>query len=157
MKTFTLIALTSVLMVSCAPQEPDTAALRTIIEEYNSKLTQSMLAGDMTATLSYYADDAVSMPSSAPMQKGKEAIRSYSEQMAGSGMKFTAVKFTTSEIGGSGNLAYEIGTYEMSIEIGPAKIDDNGKYLTMWKKQSDGSWKIYSEIWNSSVPVPHEG
>jgi ketosteroid isomerase-like protein len=41
------------------------------------------------------------------------------------------------------------------MEIGPTKIDDNGKYMTLWKKQADGSWKVFSEIWNSSVEAPH--
>jgi len=26
---------------------------------------------------------------------------------------------------------------------------DKGKYLTVWKKQADGSWKIYRDINNS--------
>ena len=151
-----LFALLIVLvLVSCAPQEPDKVALKGVIDGYNSLLTESLLAGNMTATMSYYADDAVSMPASGPMLKGKEAIQKHSDEMGKSGMKFTAVKFTTSDIGGSGNLAYEIGTYEMSIEMGPTKINDNGKYLTMWKKQGDGSWKVFSEIWNSSVEAPH--
>ncbi|MEX2117518.1 MAG: DUF4440 domain-containing protein [Bacteroidota bacterium] len=151
-----LFALLIVLaLISCAPQELDTAALKGVIDEYNSLLTKSMLEGNMSATISYYADDAVSMPSSGPMLKGKEAIQNYSDEMGKSGVKFTAVKFTSSEVGGSGNLAYEIGTYEMSMEIGPAKVDDNGKYMTLWKKQADGSWKVFSEIWNSSVEAPH--
>jgi ketosteroid isomerase-like protein len=142
-------------LASCAPQKPDMVALKGVIDEYNSLVTKSMLEGNVSATMSYYADDAVSMPASGPMLKGKEAIQKNSDEMMKSGMKFTAVKFTSSEVGGSGTLAYEIGTYDMSMEIGPTKIDDNGKYMTLWKKQADGSWKVFSEIWNSSVEAPH--
>jgi ketosteroid isomerase-like protein len=28
-------------------------------------------------------------------------------------------------------------------------INDNGKYMTVWEKQSDGSWKVKAETWNS--------
>lgn len=141
----------SFLLISCAPQALDTAAVTKVIEEYNSMLAENMLKGDMSATMSYYTEDAVSMPSNGPMMKGKEVIQEYSDEMARSGVKFTAVKFTTTEISGTATLAYEIGTYDMSMEIGPAKVDDKGKYLTLWKKQTDGSWKVYAEIWNSDL------
>ncbi len=154
-KSLSVLFIISFVLVSCAPQEPDQAALKTLIDEYNAAVIEGMMSGNMDKSMPYYADDAVSMPSSAPMLKGKEAIKNYSDEMVKSGMKFTSVKFTTSEIGGSGNLAYEIGTYEMSLELGPTKIEDNGKYMTLWKKQADGSWKVYAETWNSSVPMAH--
>ena len=149
-KSLCALFVVGLMLVSCAPQEPDKAALKTLIDEYNAAVIEGMMSGNMDKSMPYYADDAVSMPSSAPMLKGKEAIKNYSDEMSKSGMKFT-----TSEIGGSGNLAYEIGTYEMSIDLGPMDIDDNGKYLTLWKKQADGSWKVYAETWNSSVPTEH--
>lgn len=149
-----IMLVAGLMLVSCAPQTLDKAALTKVIDEYNSMVAENMLAGDVSTTMSYYTDDAVSMPSGDPMLKGKEAIKNYSDEMAKSGVKITAVKFTPTEIDGSASLAYEIGTYEMSMEIGPAKVNDNGKYLTLWKKQADGSWKVYGEIWNSSVAPP---
>ena len=32
-------------------------------------------------------------------------------------------------------------------------IDTYGKYVTIWKKQQDGSWKIALDIWNSEDPM----
>jgi len=144
----------SLLLVSCAPQEPDMAAFRNLVEEYNAVVADGMLSGNNEKVWPYYGDDAIQMPSNSPVLNGKDAIMNYSDEMAKSGMKFTSVKFDIAEVGGSGMIAYEIGTYEMSLELGPTKIDDNGKYMTLWKKQADGSWKLYAEIWNSSVPMP---
>lgn len=31
-------------------------------------------------------------------------------------------------------------------------MDDTGKYLTVWKKQPDGNWKIVRDIFNSDKP-----
>lgn len=149
----TVLFAAGLFLVSCAPQALDTAAVTKVIDEYNAMLAENMLKGDMSATMSYYMEDAVSMPSNGPMLKGKEAIQSYSDEMAKSGVKFTAVKFTATEISGTATLAYEIGTYDMSMVIGPAKVNEVGKYLTIWKKQSDGSWKVYAEIWNSDAPM----
>jgi hypothetical protein len=29
---------------------------------------------------------------------------------------------------------------------------DKGKYLTVWKKQADGSWKVLFDMFNSDLP-----
>jgi hypothetical protein len=34
------------------------------------------------------------------------------------------------------------------------RIVDNGKYMTVWKKDLDGSWKIAADMFNTSLPLP---
>jgi len=29
---------------------------------------------------------------------------------------------------------------------------EKGKYLTVWKKQADGSWKVIEDMFNSDLP-----
>jgi len=31
-------------------------------------------------------------------------------------------------------------------------VETFGKYVTIWKKQEDGNWKIAVDIWNSEDP-----
>jgi ketosteroid isomerase-like protein len=31
------------------------------------------------------------------------------------------------------------------------EMKDHGKYLNVWQKQSDGSWKLRADTWNSDV------
>ena len=52
-----------------------------------------------------------------------------------------------------GGLAYEIGTYEVSLPLPGMKMPmaDNCKYLTIWEMGKDGSLKIKIEIWNTDV------
>jgi ketosteroid isomerase-like protein len=40
----------------------------------------------------------------------------------------------------------------MKPTAGPV-MKDTGKYLTVWKHQADGSWKIIRDIDNSDLPV----
>jgi ketosteroid isomerase-like protein len=52
----------------------------------------------------------------------------------------------------------EVGAYKMNFTMtgmeGP--MYDNGKYLTIWEKQKDGSLKIKYETWNTDMnPVEH--
>jgi ketosteroid isomerase-like protein len=54
----------------------------------------------------------------------------------------------------AGDLAIETGSFQMAMKptAGPV-MKDTGKYLTMWKHQADGSWKIIRDIDNSDLPV----
>jgi ketosteroid isomerase-like protein len=31
---------------------------------------------------------------------------------------------------------------------------DSGKFIEVWRRQGDGSWKIADDIFNSSLPAP---
>jgi ketosteroid isomerase-like protein len=33
-------------------------------------------------------------------------------------------------------------------------VNDRGKYVEVWEKQSDGKWKCGSDIWNSDMAAP---
>jgi ketosteroid isomerase-like protein len=33
-------------------------------------------------------------------------------------------------------------------------VEDRGKYLEIWKRQADGSWKVALDIFNSDLPLP---
>jgi ketosteroid isomerase-like protein len=54
----------------------------------------------------------------------------------------------------SGELGYTSGTYQMTFNDPSGKpISDTGKYVTVWKKQSDGGWKVLLDSFNSDLPV----
>jgi ketosteroid isomerase-like protein len=57
---------------------------------------------------------------------------------------------------GSGDLAYLRGTYSMTFSIPgvPTPIEEQGKFRQIYRKQSDGSWKMTREIYNSDLPLP---
>ena len=52
-------------------------------------------------------------------------------------------------------MAYELGTYAMTFEVpgGQSPVSDTGKYLAIWKKQADNSWKFHIDSWSSSQPA----
>jgi hypothetical protein len=33
-------------------------------------------------------------------------------------------------------------------------MNDTGKFVEVWKKQSDGKWKCTVDIFNSDLPLP---
>ena len=33
-------------------------------------------------------------------------------------------------------------------------VTDQGKYITLWNQQADGSWKMAAETWSTDKPMP---
>jgi ketosteroid isomerase-like protein len=53
-----------------------------------------------------------------------------------------------------GDMAYSYGAYELTSNNARGKpVTDHGKYVEIWKKQSDGSWKCIVDTWNSDLPA----
>ena len=100
----------------------DNADLTKVFEEINNKLEEMMLTDDVDGMMKLYTDDAVSMPSYQPMIKGTKALKKSAEEFHNNpnAPKFISFELTTKEVFNSGDLAVEIGTYtlEMEIEMG---------------------------------------
>ncbi|MEP0821531.1 MAG: DUF4440 domain-containing protein [Ignavibacterium sp.] len=153
MRTFIVVAAIGFMAWSCAPQT-DLQGLKNRIADYNRIAAESMISGDPEKALAYYDDDAISLPSNAPMLRGKDAIGKWMKDMSAMGVRFSKVEFSDVQIDASGSLGYEVGTYEMVMEIGGMTMPDKGKYLCVWKHQQDGSWKLLVETWNTDMPMP---
>jgi ketosteroid isomerase-like protein len=94
----------------------------------------------------YYADEAtVLMPNMEPV-KGREAIMT----LLG-GYSDIKMEFRINDISGNGNIAYVFGYYTM--KDGSDNIMDQGKYIEVWKKGSDGKWLTIYDISNSNLPL----
>src|ERR1035441_2833909 len=93
---------------------------------------------------SYFADDASFMMPNEPILHGaSNAKAAVGPMMQDQNFAFS---FQDDKVEVSGDLAYTQGTYSMTMtdqEGIPAT--DKGKYLTVWKKQADGSWKVIED------------
>ncbi len=154
MKTFFAAAFSFcfVLISAHLYAQEDMSKLKEKIEAMNDTYSKAEIAGDDETILSFYAEDAISLPSYSPIIKGKEAIKESMLQSKGA-YKITEFKMTTLDVFGSGDLVYEIGNYNMAMTMpGMEKpVTDTGKYLTVYQKQADGSLKIKAETWNTDL------
>jgi ketosteroid isomerase-like protein len=150
------VVLLGIVVLACATcqqkaglSEQDRAAIRKVTDE-----AVKMAIGpnaDMGAYVNlYYTEDARVMVPGAPLLEGREAIRTAFGAMG----TIQDEKINTVSLEGRGDLACEQGTYINTI-IPPgtqAAVTDKGKYLTVWKKQADGTWKAAYDTWNSDLP-----
>ena len=131
----------------------DAAAVRQAIDAINTKFAAAAVAGDTVALSAFYADDAIAMPANTPAQHGRAEIsKGFAAMLVA--MKPTTMKFQTQDLIVSGDYAIETGSYDVSSKpLQAAKpVHDVGKYLVVWKKQTDGSYKLLRDIGNSDLP-----
>ena len=143
--------------LACQPQAPpDTrAADESAVRDLDAQWSKAAAAKDAEGAASYYAEDAAVLPANAPIATGKEAIRGFWKSMVASPGFAVGWKTTKAEVARSGDLAYLIGTYELTVnDAGGKPVNDRGKYVEVWKKQADGKWKVVADIFNSDLPLP---
>ena len=132
---------------------PDIAAVRQAIDSADARFDAAALKGDTAALAGFYADDAIFMGSNMPASRGHAAIaKGFAGMM--SAMKLTAFKLQTQDLIVTGEYAIETGTYDITSQAPKATkpMHDVGKYLVVWKKQPDGTYKIIRDIANSDQP-----
>jgi uncharacterized protein (TIGR02246 family) len=131
----------------------DVAAVRQEIESANARGIDAFNKGDVEGFAANYAADAVVMMPNEPAFRGGEAIRAGMKRFLEAGT-VSGFNFRTEDVQVGGDLAVETGTFEWTFTPkGGKPAADKGKYLTVWRKQADGSWKIVRDINNSDLPV----
>ena len=139
---------------TAAPPVVDVAAVRQAIEQANAKFVEAITRGDSTGIVANYADDAVLMFPGEPAWRGRGEIGANGAKLIQSA-KFSDMKTNTASVDVAGDYAIETGSFEWTVTAkGGKPMHDKGKYVTVWKKQADGSWKIYRDINNSDGPAP---
>lgn len=148
-----IIVLVLIIQVSVVNAQGN-MVLKSEIENINNRMETAVENQNLSEIMEFYSEDAISMPSYQPMLKGKEAIRQHSEKEMQSGYKMTNIDLTTTEVFESGDMIFEIGTYDVTMTPpdNTQSITDNGKYLTVWQRQN-GELKIKTEMWNTNTSM----
>ena len=134
-------------------KEVDLEADRKILSEIHSKMLVDQNT-DVDEEMSYIAEDAILIPPNGPLIEGKEAIEAIVKDMTktewdlgkpGRGAR-------TLEISASGDLAYDIGKYDIVNKTPEGDVREKGYFVTLYKK-IEGQWKFMGQIWNHIEPT----
>jgi uncharacterized protein (TIGR02246 family) len=129
----------------------DVASVQRAIDSAEARFNVALMKGDVATIASLYADDAVIL---AP---GMKAARGPAERMAMhkamlAGVSYPAVALQSEDLIVTGDYAIETGSYRMTIQPAKGKaMEDVGKFVSVWKKQADGSWKMIRDIANTDL------
>jgi ketosteroid isomerase-like protein len=151
-----IVVMLSLLVFSCAPKPApfNAAEVRKGIEIMVAKFGEDLVKGDAAAASMVYAEDATVCPPNSPPLKGRKAFQDWFGGQLQSGLKVMDAKLVVESVDGDGTVAYETGRFTEQFEIAGKAIADTGKYLAVWRKLADGSWKVQAEAWNTNMPPP---
>lgn len=142
-----------VLLVAGAAQASDKKSVDGLLAA-DAGWMKVFSAKDMARSVAYLEEDGSMLGSNAPIATGREAItKMFSGFFALPNLDITW-QADKADVARSGELGYTSGTYRMTFSDPSGKtVSDKGKYVTVWKKQKDGSWKVALDIFNTDLPV----
>ncbi len=110
-------------------------------------------AKDLAKSVAFCDEQASMLAPNAPIATGKDAIaKLIAEDFVHDDIEWHANKVGVSR---SGDLGYTSGTTGMSFKDASGKtVVYKGKYLTVWRKQVNGEWKVLYDMFNSDMPQP---
>lgn len=135
----------------------DPAADRQAIAAVSAQFQAAENAGNVEQMVPLFADDLVILSPNAPELSGADriaaAMRAFHEAFT------VQVEYTSQEIVAFGDWGFDRGTehFTLTPKSGGAPFSVNGKYLWLYRRQPDGSWKQSRVMWNSSDPPPKGG
>lgn len=155
----TLLSFTSVLLLALAgcnsaPPAPvvDIAAEEAKLHELEGGWVKAWAAKDLDKIVANYTADATVMAPGFPAMSGTAAIKDGLKGMLADSKLQLSFSSAKVEVAKGGDVAYTRGTYQMTMSDSKTKkpVTDKGSYVTIYKKQADGSWKASEDINTSS-------
>ena len=124
------------------------------ILSYRQAFMKAALACDVDGLVSLAADDIVSMSPNDSTVYGKAEYRAWWEEYF-QYFQFDAFNEPERSVVVDGDYATEYSAFMVRIAqtSGARPMRDDGRSLTIWKRQPDGSWKIWQTMWNSIGPI----
>ena len=130
-------------------EDGDIAAIKEMLNQH----VVCMGEGDLDSWMSLWTDGGIQMLPYAPLRIGKKQIRR-GMKPAFDGMTLDLVINSIEDVKVSGDLGLTICTYtlKMTPKAGGNTVNaiPDGKALTLYERQPDGSWKIAYDCSNPS-------
>lgn len=141
------IAACLLIIVSCNEDKTDPKADLENLMQTSREWSRLAIARNVDSTLSYWNDDALVISANQPILKGKQAIR----QMVEGGFQNPSFQISwepeSGEISKDGNMGYLIENSRITVNDSTGKpFTEHYKSITIWKKQTNGSWKNVVDV-----------
>ena len=149
-----LAGATALLATGCAPEAIDLEAERSALREAAEAYHAAAAAKNVDRVVALYDESALMVPPNADFVEGLEGVGSYRFgfiETEGVELSFSIVRAEVSE---SADMGWTISLGDITINRpeGPPGKDLVRDFHT-WRKQSDGSWKVVVDMWNSGLPT----
>jgi uncharacterized protein (TIGR02246 family) len=140
---------------SPAPPPDTRAADVQAIKDLEANWVKDAASKDAGKWANYFTDDGAGLYPGAPTVTGKAALKTAMSSYVSDpnfALSFQSDKTVASK---GGDMVFSQGTYTMTMTDPKTKkpMTDKGKFLTVYTKQADGSWKAVADTFNSDSPM----
>lgn len=129
----------------------DSEAIAGIIRALEKQWVAAVAARDATAVANLYTADGLFMAPHAPAAQGRDAVAKAWGGLFG--LKNLSLTFapTRIDVASRGDMVADIGAYQLSFDSDQGRVEDNGKYMAVWRNVN-GVWLIAADIFNTNLP-----
>jgi uncharacterized protein (TIGR02246 family) len=124
---------------------PD-AALREAVRKANAEWAEAMKTGDAAVIAAPYTDDAVFVLADGTCLHGRAETEKLYRDGFEKGGRASSTKIESKSLVRDGDVAYESGFAEVGVVRDGKPITRGSRYLTVWRAQPDGQWKILRNV-----------
>jgi ketosteroid isomerase-like protein len=135
----------SIILVLAGCSGPDAGELMEVDRKFSA---YSEINGMQQAFLEFADDTAVLLQANSMPVVGKRAILRSFNNFSDTGFILTWEPLA-GDISSSGDLGYTYGIFTATLKADSS--ESKGKYVTIWKKQGDGSWKFVLDGGNEGI------
>jgi ketosteroid isomerase-like protein len=135
-----------------AQNDPDSAAAAASIGRTASAFSRALERGDAEGMAAQYVDDATLVPPNGRLVEGKAAILVF---WTPRNPEFRTLEhsLTTDRLDVTGDVAVEVGTWRQRSQLRDEDPREAaGRYVVVWRRLPDGSWKMQFDTWTAPFP-----
>lgn len=148
-----ILIVIGLLNVSCINKvQPFTKEeMRKVVEKQNELLGACFKEGNSDKLAAMYTDSAKLSPNGLDFIIGRDSIKAFwAEDFKSS--KVLEMNTTVLTIDGNEDVIYETGKATSKFLYNDSiTIDATVKYINVWRKQSDGTYKLDIDFWNKDA------
>ena len=134
---------------TCGSSTTDSSALLSADRAFNDATATRGLDG----FLSFLADDVATLRPDLPILTGKKTLAEAWTPLLTNPALSIRWKPLMGRMSAGCDFGYTIGSYEITrTDAQGRRVSGTGKYVTIWRRQADGSWKVAFDSGVSDTP-----
>jgi ketosteroid isomerase-like protein len=143
------------LLLLAAPAV-DLRAENLAVSRADTEMSEATAARDAKRFAAHLAEDVIFVPEGAPLAVGRVGVAGLWADLFKEGGPSLTWRPTLSFVASSGDLAYTEGEFLSKAKTADGKeASRTGRYVSVWRKQLDGTWRTVLDIGNRSRgPAP---
>ena len=150
MRPFLVLLLAACAAPSSEARSTDTAnvaQLRESVMQADLDFAADFAQRRTEGWVSWFDTGGVQVAPSGETPRGHAAVRAHMQKEFADSAMILAWRPVMAEISNDGSMAHTIGTWDFHVRgKDSAATAGTGHYLTVWRRQADGSWKVLADI-----------